>query len=43
MTSGCYQDYTRTWANQNPRAVVCSLDYRLAPAARWPMQVDDCW
>ena len=26
-----------------PTAVLCSLDYRLAPESRFPDQIDDCW
>lgn len=43
MSSGSYMMYTRTWAQQNPRAVICSLEYQLAPGARWPDQIDDVW
>jgi hormone-sensitive lipase len=26
-----------------PKAVICSLDYRLAPKSRFPDQIDDVW
>jgi hormone-sensitive lipase len=43
MSSGSHQNYTRSWAKSLPNAVVCSLDYRLAPESRFPNQLDDIW
>lgn len=36
MSSFSHQNYTRVWANQIPNSVVFSIDYRLAPASRFP-------
>ena len=44
MSSSSHQNYSRLWAHMMPNAVVCSLDYRLAPnEGRFPDQLDDCW
>lgn len=42
-SSATHQNYLRQFANACPNAVVFSIDYRLAPANRFPCQVDDCW
>ena len=43
MSSGTYQKESRIWAKQYPNAVIAVLDYRLAPGARYPSQIDDVW
>ena len=43
MSSASHQSYTRGWAKSMPRAVLCSLDYRLAPDSRFPAQLEDTW
>lgn len=43
MSSGTYQKETRIWAKKLPRAVIAVIDYRLAPGARYPNQIDDVW
>jgi hormone-sensitive lipase len=43
MSSGSHQNYTRMWAKAMPNAIICSLDYRLAPESRFPAQIDDIW
>lgn len=43
MSSGSHQNYTRIWAKNMPRAVICSIDYRLSPKSRFPDALDDVW
>ena len=43
MSSGSHQSQTRTWAKLNPKAIVCSIDYRLSPKSRFPDALDDVW
>jgi acetyl esterase/lipase len=43
MSSGSHLNYTKIWAKMIKRAIICSIDYRLAPKSRFPCQLEDVW
>jgi len=43
MNSFSHQIYTRVWANDIANSVIFMIDYRLAPASRYPSQIEDVW
>ena len=43
MNSFSHQVYTRIWANDIANSAIFMIDYRLAPASRYPAQIEDVW
>ena len=36
MSSASHQNYSRIWAKELSNAILCSIDYRLAPLSKFP-------